>query len=488
GVGEGPRSAHYSLDLPDEGELDLQCSAQTYASYGWDTYYRRAALSLGEAGATPSSCVAVTGSCAAGSSAAMFVFYYGSGAGRGAPRTVHLEARGDSWNQAAKAIVQALETAGVKRGQILSIDAHNNSPAGDAIFSAHYNPGLPAADEAPLKVFFSPQNAMYAWDTFYRNASTHIESALPSCKDIICITGSCNEGGGAVMYVFAYGDCKDIQYLETRSFSWQQAADDLISHLEAAGVQRGQVLSIDAHNNIPDGDAIMSCHYCQKLPAKGTLKINYFLQNSTKKNCELYHNIRVAATELPIEEWHDLGGSGGKLVHPLFDMTSEMIQIYNDRGSGAAVDVSVWRPVLPAGCVLLGDHVKVGYENPISSAIIGKDDGTSFAEPAGFELEWVQQRGNVSLYVWCPLPPEGYVTLGFVGTTSRGPPSTAVVRCVAKDLVTPSEVGTQIWNDAGSGGRDGAFWSTPHGLGYITSGTHERPSGRPAYRVSTRNV
>jgi len=49
-----------------------------------------------------------------------------------------------------------------------------------------------------------------------------------------------------------------LQYLECRSGGWNGAADGIIKKLQDEGVRHGQVISIDAHNNSPDGDAIFS--------------------------------------------------------------------------------------------------------------------------------------------------------------------------------------------------------------------------------------
>eukprot|EP00854_Cymbomonas_tetramitiformis_P001332 gene1332-1930_t len=95
-----------------------------------------------------------------------------------------------------------------------------------------------------------------------------------------------------------------------------------------------------------------------------------------------------------------------------------MTQVCNDVGSGAKKDMSVWRPDLPEGFVLLGDHVKTGYSRPVSAAIIGKDDGHSFAEPEGFNLEWYQEGGDQPIYVLRPHAPEGFVALGVYISTS----------------------------------------------------------------------
>ena len=99
-----------------------------------------------------------------------------------------------------------------------------------------------------------------------------------------------------------------------------------------------------------------------------------------------------------------------------------------------------------------------------------------FAAPLGYEQVWHQARGAQSLWVWKPRPPPGHVTLGFVSTTSAGQPSTDLMRCVAESHAIPAAVGSQTWNDSGTGGTDGAFWSLPSGHGVCAGGTHAKPS------------
>ena len=43
--------------------------------------------------------------------------------------------------------------------------------------------------------------------------------------------------------------------------SWQGACEDLVAQLKQRGFYKGQVWSIDAHVNDPDGEAIISVHW-----------------------------------------------------------------------------------------------------------------------------------------------------------------------------------------------------------------------------------
>jgi hypothetical protein len=108
----------------------------------------------------------------------------------------------------------------------------------------------------------------------------------------------------------------------------------------------------------------------------------------------------------------------------------------------------------------------------------------TFAAPLSYEQVWHQARGQQSLWVWKARPPPGYVALGFVSTISAEPPSTDLMRCVAEAHTISATVGQQIWNDRGTGGGDGAFWSLPSGLGVCSGGTHSKPSNTGVFTIA----
>jgi hypothetical protein len=209
-----------------------------------------------------------------------------------------VEVRSGTWNGAADGIIAKLKEAGVKRGQIVTIDAHNNGPDEDAIFSAHFVRGWPSKGD--LDIQYTVQNtADYGWATFYNNAVRGVDTT-----DLIGITASCNTGGGGVQYVFNYAPTAqnhvvdNLAWQESRAGSWNGAADDIIAKLKANGVQRGQVVSIDAHNNgAGNGDnAIFSAFYDTGLPGYGELNIAYNVQNTNYGWSTFYANAGAAAT------------------------------------------------------------------------------------------------------------------------------------------------------------------------------------------------
>ena len=93
-----------------------------------------------------------------------------------------LESRGKSFETTAKSIIEKLCEAGVKRGQVLSIDAHM-SARGDAIFSAFYSTQLP--HQGGLKITTSVKEA--GWDTLYLHSAAAAQT-LGTSSNLISIT------------------------------------------------------------------------------------------------------------------------------------------------------------------------------------------------------------------------------------------------------------------------------------------------------------
>jgi hypothetical protein len=93
-----------------------------------------------------------------------------------------LESRATSFKTAAQSITQKLCDAGVKRGQVLSIDAHMGV-GGDAVFSAFYSKQLP--HQGGLKISMSEKTA--GWDALYLHAAAATQT-LGTSSNIISIT------------------------------------------------------------------------------------------------------------------------------------------------------------------------------------------------------------------------------------------------------------------------------------------------------------
>ena len=216
-----------------------------------------------------------------------------------------------------------------------------------------------------------------------------------------------------------------------------------------------------------------------------------------------------------VDSWGNPGAPGGKhpaptvrpgenkdsqrIEHPSetssqgnfeFVPISEYDEVWNDKGSGAREDVSVWRARVPRGCHLLGMTAKNGHSQPTFSTMVIRADGNNVVPPERFDLVWWQERGQRRFWCWRPVPPPGYVSLGDVGTLSDKPPSWKEVVCVSLDCLSPKRqtLGRQIWNDRGGGApKDAAFFEQPGGTGlfHCSDDTHNKPHGEFRLPAST---
>jgi len=144
--------------------------------------------------------VSVTCSCNSGGRHMCYVFYDASSVWEETPGSAlqlqWVQASAGSWLSAAQMISQQLGNVASTQ-KVLAIDAHNSSPTAAARFVAFFDAHLAAP---PGRIGFVHQNATYGWDQFYRRAMDFADFGLQT----ISITGSNNENGKAVMFVWYY--------------------------------------------------------------------------------------------------------------------------------------------------------------------------------------------------------------------------------------------------------------------------------------------
>ncbi|WP_248749103.1 Vps62-related protein [Pseudomonas sp. MWU15-20650] len=76
--------------------------------------------------------------------------------------------------------------------------------------------------------------------------------------------------------------------------------------------------------------------------------------------------------------------------------------------------------------------------------------GTALKPPTDFTWVWEIQRPELTLSIWRPQPPPGYVSMGLVCSNSPRAPDIATVKCVRQDLVIQAQVNKEVWNDRGT--------------------------------------
>ena len=265
-------SAHYAADLRDDGPMKLCFFGRAGITDSWDKICRTACDE-----ARGKDIISMTGSCEAGGTSAFYVFYNAE-ITRDQDKIEYAECSADSWNAAAQGLIKMLSSKGVKEGQVINIDAHNNGPNEAAMFAAFFCRTWPA--KGNLNLVFWHQNDDIPWEKIYEGVTKSVEAVQK--EQLLGITGSCNMHR-RVMYAFwqVSAQTSTIQYVESRASSWNGAADGLIKKLKEAGVRQGQVLSIDAHNSGENELAIFSAHYLKSLEDRGQLDIGYTAQNSS---------------------------------------------------------------------------------------------------------------------------------------------------------------------------------------------------------------
>lgn len=102
-----------------------------------------------------------------------------------------------------------------------------------------------------------------------------------------------------------------------------------------------------------------------------------------------------------------------------------------------------YRPVAPDGFHALGHYGQKGHGAPSGWMFVARElEPGALAEPLDYELIG-QPSGDCSF--WKPIPPPGYVCLGFVAQTGLEKPDAEEIRCLREDLVAPGKLGKKIW-------------------------------------------
>ncbi|KAK5995074.1 hypothetical protein PT974_03467 [Cladobotryum mycophilum] len=159
--------------------------------------------------------------------------------------------------------------------------------------------------------------------------------------------------------------------------------------------------------------------------------------------------------------------------------------IYSDTGTGSKRDVSVWHPTEDANFRPLGSVGEGSYGDPVNgkraTLVVGlnpaqppKDQSKpALKDPVSWTNVWTDAGtgGKYDGSFWTPVCPGGYVSLGDAASATYNPP-THKVWCLREDL---AKQGTyekaSLWDDTGSGGkRDVSLWGiTPSSIGVTGS-------------------
>ena len=106
------------------------------------------------------------------------------------------------------------------------------------------------------------------------------------------------------------------------------------------------------------------------------------------------------------------------------------------------------------------------------------------SDPIGFELMW----NSNNLYIWKPIPGDGYVALGVAVTLNKTPPDKTLFCCVAIEFT--SEVlleNTPFWSSKGNNPNNPvSLWEVPSKNYFISNTAYTKPSefSQPVYSIN----
>jgi hypothetical protein len=164
--------------------------------------------------------------------------------------------------------------------------------------------------------------------------------------------------------------------------------------------------------------------------------------------------------------------------------------VWDSQGTQSQEQVSIWAPSLSKSIlynnrtkICLGHYGSKGFSNPIKgrnakrflsieivdyatirmkrSQTLASVLNNIFPHPTRFKQIWHLARGSVQLYAWRLVPPDGFVAMGIICTTSDEPPDVKSVRCVPQSWTKVTDVyPKKVWDDSGAGGgKPGSMWT-----------------------------
>eukprot|EP01018_Ginkgo_biloba_P007485 Gb_23775 [translate_table: standard] len=170
--------------------------------------------------------------------------------------------------------------------------------------------------------------------------------------------------------------------------------------------------------------------------------------------------------------------------------------VWWNRGSGLRKKLSIWRPIVPAGCVYLGDIAVQGYEPPNAGLVLHElSDGPLLRFPLDFQKvgQINKQRGMESISFWLPQAPPGYVSLGCIA--SKNPPKMEdfkSLRCIRNDLVTGDHFpDNSIWDttEIKHTGEGFSIWTLDNEAGtFIVRSGFKKPPKRFALSLADPSI
>ena len=287
-------------------------------------------------------------------------------------------------------------------------------------------------------------------------------SGIASCSDPVLVK---TEGGGQIVT----GHATDIAG-NTASTSVTVNLDKSPPSVAITNPADGIVLdssSVNVMGNVSDAISGIATVTCNGTPVP-------FVSSTFSSDVPLVRGdnpITVEAT--------DVAGNTGHASITVIGDLQELELAYIDKFELEAHFIpylGIYKPIVPSGFHAIGHYGEFrspthNHPHGFTFAVKGLTP-TALAWPVGWERVYYSSRDDKSL--WRPVPPEGYVCLGFVSTGGISEPDTTEVVCIRRDLVVPGKVGNTIdlcWDWDSLRWGCGAWQIIPADANGIFSGT-----------------
>ncbi|MCG7535472.1 Vps62-related protein [Pseudoalteromonas sp. OOF1S-7] len=137
-------------------------------------------------------------------------------------------------------------------------------------------------------------------------------------------------------------------------------------------------------------------------------------------------------------------------------VTNSYSLVWKDAGSGANLDGSFWKPIPENGFHIVGHTLWQAHTQPDRGTITVKEKvpGSGALTPAlSYELVWNDKGSGAvnDVSVWRPICQEGYSAIGDVASQGYTTPAPGEVQCILNSELIDAEFTHMRWNDQGSG-------------------------------------
>ncbi|MQL90984.1 hypothetical protein Taro_023590, partial [Colocasia esculenta] len=220
------------------------------------------------------------------------------------------------------------------------------------------------------------------------------------------------------------------------------------------------ILSVPPNSRVPSGFSIW--HIDNSV---GSVFAHFSIDHPPKISCFDLHQIMLSNSDMHVPfkatsndsvDQHNTSKqgktgssstSGWDIVRSLQRTSSLSIstphfeRMWWDKGCEFCKPVSIWRPLPRPGFSILGDCIVEGLEPPALGLLFKYDNTGISARPEQFtKVAHIFRKGLDEAFVWYPIAPPGYVSLGCIITKTDEVPDRDSFCCPRMDLVNQANI------------------------------------------------